>query len=141
MEERIADMVWQRRLAGMLFLIFAALALTLAAIGIYGVMAYTVSQRTREIGIRIALGASPREVLRLIVGQGARLIALGLGIGLVVALLGSRLIHSLLYGISSANPLVYVSGLALLTAVALLACWLPARRATRVDPLQALRQE
>jgi len=141
MEERIADTVWQRRLAGTLFLIFAALALALAAIGIYGVMAYTVSQRAREIGIRMALGAQPQEVSRMIVGQGAKLIALGLGIGLVVALLVSRLIHSLLYGISSADPLVYVTVLAVLTVVALLACWLPARRATRVDPLHALRQE
>ncbi len=141
METRIADTVWQRRLSGTLFLVFAALALALAAIGIYGVMSYAVSQRKREIGIRMALGAQPKDVLRMIVGQGARLIALGLGVGLVVALLGSRLIHSLLYGISSADPLVYVSVLAVLTAVALLACWLPARRATRVDPLQALRQE
>jgi len=141
METRIADTVWQRRLSGTLFLVFAALALVLAGIGIYGVMSYAVSQRKREIGIRMALGAQPKDVLRMIVGQGARLIALGLGIGLVVALLGSRLIHSLLYGISSADPLVYVSVLAVLTAVALLACWLPARRATRVDPLQALRQE
>jgi putative ABC transport system permease protein len=141
METRIADTVWQRRLSGTLFLVFAALALALAAIGIYGVMSYAVSQRKREIGIRMALGAQPKDVLRMIVGQGARLIALGLGIGFVVALIGSRLIHSLLYGISSADPLVYVSVLAVLTAVALLACWLPARRATRVDPLQALRQE
>jgi putative ABC transport system permease protein len=141
METRIADTVWQRRLSGTLFLVFAALALALAAIGIYGVMSYAVSQRKREIGIRMALGAQPKDVLRMIVGQGARLIALGLGVGLVVALLGSRLIHSLLYGISSADPLVYVSVLAVLTAVALLACWLPARRATKVDPLQALRQE
>lgn len=141
MEARIADTVWQQRLSGTLFLVFAGLALVLAAIGIYGVMSYAVSQRKREIGIRMALGAQPQDVLRMIVGQGARLIALGLGIGMVVALLGSRLIRSLLYGISSADPLVYATVLAVLTAVALLACWLPARRATRVDPLQALRQE
>jgi putative ABC transport system permease protein len=141
MEERIADTVWQRRLAGTLFLIFAALALALAAIGIYGVMAYTISQRTREIGIRMALGARPQDVLRMIAGQGAKLIGIGLGIGLIIALIGSRLIHSLLYGISSADPLVYVIVLAVLTVVSLLACWLPARRATRVDPLHALRQE
>ncbi len=141
MEERIADTVWQRRLAGTLFLVFAGLALLLAAIGIYGVMAYTVSQRTREIGIRMTLGAQPHEVSRMIVGQGARLIALGLGIGLIVALLGSRLIHNLLYGISSADPLVYVSVLAVLAAVAVLACWLPARRASQVDPMISLRAE
>jgi hypothetical protein len=141
MEERIADTVWQRRLAGTLFLIFAALALVLAAIGIYGVMAYTVGQRTREIGIRLALGAQPREVLRMIVGQGAKLIAIGLGIGLVIALAGGRVIKSLLYDISSADPLIYLLVLVVLASVALLACWLPARRATRIDPLHALRQE
>jgi putative ABC transport system permease protein len=141
MEERIADTVWQRRLAGTLFLVFAALALVLAAIGIYGVMAYTVSQRTREIGIRLALGAQPRDVLRMIVGQGAKLIAIGLGIGLLIALVGGQIIKSLLYGISSADPLIYLLVLVVLAIVALLACWLPARRATRVDPLHALRQE
>ncbi len=141
MEERIADTVWQRRLAGTLFLIFAALAIVLAAIGIYGVMAYTVSQRTREIGIRMALGAQPRDVLRMIVGQGAKLIALGLGVGLVIALVGGQIIKSLLYGISSADPLIYLFVLLVLVLVALLACWIPARRATRVDPLHALRQE
>jgi predicted permease len=141
MEERIADTVWQRRLAGTLFLIFAMLALALASVGIYGVMAFGVGQRTREIGIRMALGAQPQDVLRMIVGQGAKLIALGMSIGLIIALIGSRLIHSLLYGVSSADPLVYASVLLVLAMVALLACWLPARRATRVDPLYALRQE
>jgi putative ABC transport system permease protein len=141
MDERIADTVWQRRLAGTLFLIFAALALVLAAIGIYGVMAYTVGQRTREIGIRLALGAQPREVLRMIVGQGAKLIAIGLGIGLGIALVGGRVIKNLLYDISSADPLIYLLVLVVLASAALLACWLPARRATRIDPLHALRQE
>ncbi len=141
MDERIADTVWQRRLAGTLFLVFAALALALAGVGIYGVMAYTVGQRTREIGIRMALGASPRMVLRLIVGQGARLIALGLGIGVVIALLGGQIIKSLLYGVSSVDPLIYVVVLLVLAGVALLACWIPARRATQVDPMMALREE
>ncbi|MDX2034310.1 MAG: ABC transporter permease [Blastocatellia bacterium] len=141
MEERIADTVWQRRLAGALFLIFAALALALAAIGIYGVMAYNVSQRTREIGIRMALGAQPRDVRQMIVGQGVRLIALGLGCGLAIALVGGRIIKSLLYGVGSADPLIYTLVLAVLAIVALLACYLPARRATRIDPLHALRQE
>ncbi len=141
MEARIADTVWQRRLSGTLFLVFAGLALALAGIGIYGVMSYTVSQRTREIGIRMALGAQPRDVLLVIVGQGAKIIFLGLSIGLLVALLGGRLIKGMLYGISSADPLVYLLVAVSLAAVALLACWLPARRATKVDPLRALRQE
>jgi putative ABC transport system permease protein len=141
MEERVADTVWQRRLAGTLFLIFAALALALAGVGIYGVMSYAVGQRTREIGIRMALGAEPRAVARMIVGQGARLIALGLGLGLVVALVGGRVIESLLYGTGGADPLIYLCVSALLAFVALAACWIPARRATRIDPLDALRQE
>jgi putative ABC transport system permease protein len=113
MEARIADTVWQRRLSGTLFLVFAGLALALAAIGIYGVMSYAVSQRTREIGIRLAMGAQTRDVLKLVIGQGAKLIALGLGTGLLIAL----------------------------GAVALAACWIPARRATKVDPMIALRTE
>jgi predicted permease len=141
MEERIADTVWQRRLAGTLFLIFAVLALVLASVGIYGVMAFSVGQRTREIGIRMALGAQSQDVLRMIVGQGARLIALGIVIGLVIALAGGRVIQSLLYGINSTDPLIYLFVLVVLSGVALVACWLPARRATRIDPLLALRKE
>ena len=141
MEERIADTIWQRRLAGALFLFFAGLALALAAVGIYGVMAYMVGQRTREIGIRLSLGAEPRDVMRMIFRQGAALLGLGLAIGALAALLGGRLIESLLYGVRSADPAVYLAVSVPLALVALLACWLPARRATRIDPLQALRQE
>lgn len=141
MEERIADTIWQRRLAGTLFLVFAGLALALAAIGIYGVMAYTVGQRAREIGIRMALGAAPQDVQRMILRQGAGLIALGSFLGLLIALAGGQAIKSLLYGTSSADPATFLLVAGVLSSVALLACWLPARRATRVDPLQALRQE
>jgi putative ABC transport system permease protein len=141
MEARIADTVWQRRLSGTLFLVFAGLALALAAIGIYGVMSYAVSQRTREIGIRLALGAQTRDVLKLVIGQGAQLIGLGLGIGLFVSLAGARLISSLLYQVSAFDALIYLLVLMVLGAVALVACWIPARRATKVDPMIALRQE
>jgi putative ABC transport system permease protein len=141
MEARIADTVWQRRLSGTLFLVFAGLALALAAIGIYGVMSYAVSQRTREIGIRLAMGAQTRDVLKLVIGQGAQLIGLGLGLGLLIAMAGSRLIASLLYQVSAFDALIYLLVLMVLGAVALAACWIPARRATKVDPMIALRTE
>jgi len=141
MEARIADTVWQRRLSGTLFLVFAGLALVLAAIGIYGVMSYAVSQRTREIGIRLAMGAQTRDVLKLVIGQGAKLIGIGLGAGLLVSLIGSRLIASLLYQVSAFDILIYLATLLILAAVALLACWIPARRAAKVDPMIALRAE
>jgi putative ABC transport system permease protein len=141
MEARIADTIWQRRLSGTLFLLFAGLALALAAIGIYGVMSYAVSQRTREIGIRLAMGAQTRDVLKLVIGQGAKLIGIGLSAGLLVAVAGSRLIASLLYQVSAFDALIYLLVLLALGAVALLACWIPARRATRVDPMIALRSE
>ncbi len=118
---------------------FGALALLLAAIGIFGVMSYAVKQRTREIGIRIALGADSREIIKLIIGQGARLVGIGVGIGLLMAGLGTRLLASLLFGVSSLDPLTFVGVSALLAATAFLACYLPARRATKVDPMIALR--
>jgi putative ABC transport system permease protein len=141
MEERVADTVWQRRLSGVVFIVFSALALTLASIGIYGVMSYAVSQRTREIGVRMAMGARPFDVLKLVLGQGAKLIGIGLGTGSVIAFIAARLIISLLYQVSSADPLVYLCVAALLAAVALLACYIPARRAMKVDPMTALRGE
>jgi putative ABC transport system permease protein len=141
MEARIADTVWQRRLSGTLFLVFAGLALVLASIGIYGVMSYAVSQRTREIGIRLAMGAQPGDVLRLVVGQGAKLIAIGLGLGLIAAFVAARLITGLLYQVSAVDPITYLLVPLLLAAVALMACYIPARRATKVDPIIALRVE
>jgi putative ABC transport system permease protein len=141
METRIADTIWQRRLSGALFIAFSALALVLASVGIYGMMSYSVGQRTREIGVRMAMGASPRDVLKLVIGQGAKLIGIGLGAGLVIAFISARLITGLLYQVSSVDPLTYLFVAGLLAAVALLACYIPARRAMKVDPMTALRAE
>ena len=120
---------------------FGALALLLAAIGVFGVMSNAVTQRTREIGIRIALGASSREIIKLIVGHGALLVGIGVGIGLGVAALGTRLLARLLFGVSALDPVTFAGVTALLAATAFLACYLPARRATKVDPMVALRQD
>jgi putative ABC transport system permease protein len=124
-----------------LFTIFALLALVLGAVGIYGVISYFVAQRTREIGIRLALGARRPEVLLMVVGQCAKLALLGVGIGLVGALLLTRLMKSLLYGVASADPATYSVVAALLVIVALAASYVPALRAMRVDPVVALRHE
>ena len=124
-----------------LFGLFAALALLLAAVGIYGVMAYSVAQRTREIGIRVALGAQRGEVVRLLLGQGVRYAALGVILGVAGAFALTRLMTSLLYGVQPADPLTFVCVTLLLGCVALLACYFPARRAMRVDPIVALRSE
>jgi predicted permease len=120
---------------------FAFLALALAGLGLYGVMAYSVSQRTREIGLRMALGASSPNVLGLIVKEGARLALIGLGIGLAGALLLTRLMSSVLYGVSATDVETFVAVPLLLAAVVLLACYVPARRAVKVDPMIALRYE
>ncbi|MBS1791948.1 MAG: ABC transporter permease [Acidobacteria bacterium] len=120
---------------------FGALALLLAAVGIFGVMSNAVAQRTREIGIRIALGAEAKEIVKLIVGQGALLVGIGIGIGLGGAGLGTRLLASLLFGVSALDPWTFVGVTALLAATAFLASYLPARRATKVDPMVALRQD
>lgn len=130
-----------RRFLLLLVGLFAAAALALAAVGIYGVVAFSVTRRTQEIGIRMALGGQPSDVLRLVLGEGARMAALGIGIGVVASIAITRLMSSLLFGISATDPLTFVGVAVLLSLVALLACYIPARRATRVDPLVALRYE
>ncbi len=130
-----------RRFSMVLLSLFSGLAATLAAIGLYGVMAYTVTQRAREMGVRLALGAAAGDVLRLVVGQGMRLVAIGLGLGLVASLLLTRLIRSMLFGVSATDPVTFLLIPLLLASVTALATWLPARRATRVDPATVLREE
>jgi predicted permease len=141
MEDVISGSVAPRRFNMQLLGIFAALALALAAVGIYGVISYSVAQRTHEIGIHLALGARPTDVRRFVVRQGMRLVLIGGLIGLACALALTRLMTSLLFGVSATDPVTFVSVTALLIIVGLLACYLPARRATKVDPLVALRHE
>jgi putative ABC transport system permease protein len=141
MRQLVSASVAQRRFTLLLIAVFAAVALLMAAVGLYGVMAYSVTQRTREIGIRIALGAQGADVLRLVVRRGLRLVALGLALGMMAALALTRLMKNLLFEVSATDPLTFAGVGALLALVALLACWIPARRATRVDPMVALRVE
>ena len=141
LEQALSDSFATTRLATVLLGFFAAVALTLAAVGLYAIVAYSVSQRTRDIGIRMALGASPRDVLRLTVREGSGLAALGLATGIAVALLSAGLMRNLVYNVTTTDPTTFAATGALLAAVALLACYLPARRATRIDPAAALRCE
>jgi putative ABC transport system permease protein len=141
MEQVLGDMTAKRRFNMILFGIFAAIALILAAVGIYGVISYTVAQRTHEIGVRIALGASGGDVVKLILKQGLLLAAVGVAIGVGAGLLLTRLMESLLYGISATDPLTFVAVSAVLLLIALVSCLIPARRATRTDPMVALRYE
>ncbi len=141
MQQVVRDSISDRRLYLWLLGTFAAIALVLASAGIYGVISYAVTQRTREIGIRMALGAEAGTVLGLVVGHGAKLALLGLLLGVPAAYALTRVLRGLLYGVSATDPLTFVAVAVLLTAVALLASYLPARRATRVDPMIALRSE
>jgi macrolide transport system ATP-binding/permease protein len=139
--EQKAGALYSERLASALLALFGALALSLAIIGLYGVLSSAVTERTREMGIRLALGAQPRDLFRLIIGQGMILTLVGLVIGVVAALTLTRSIEKLLFGVKAIDPLTFAVIPLLLASVALLACWIPARRATRVDPLSALRYE
>jgi putative ABC transport system permease protein len=141
LDDALGQSISQERFSTFLVGSFSAIALVLAAVGIFGVVSYSTSQRTHEIGIRIALGAGRREILRLILGQGTKLALFGLGIGIVAAFLLTRLMSSLLYSVSATDPVTFAAVTVILLTVALTACYIPARRAMRVDPMVALRYE
>jgi len=141
MSQRIDDTLSPRRLNLVLFGLFSTLALVLAAVGLYGVVAYAAGQRTREFGIRMALGARSNSLLWLVLGQGLKLAVAGVAIGLAAALALSRLLEKLLFGVAPTDPATMIAVAMLLVFVAALACWLPARRATRIPPIEALRLE
>jgi ABC-type antimicrobial peptide transport system permease subunit len=143
MDEVVSETLSSRRFAMILLAVFACTALVLASIGMYGVISYIVGQRSRDIGIRMALGANREEVLRWVLGRGSRLALIGAGCGLLATLVPGQAIagSSLLYGVRPYDPLTFIGVTALMMAVALSACYLPARRATRIDPMKALRTE
>jgi ABC-type antimicrobial peptide transport system permease subunit len=141
MEDTIARTLLKRKFTMTLLTIFAGIAIALASIGLYGVMSYLVSQRTREMGIRMALGAQRRDVLQLVIRRGMLLTMVGVGLGLAGSFGLTRLISSLLFGVSATDIGTFGAVSSLLFVIALLACWLPARRASRVDPIVALHAE
>jgi putative ABC transport system permease protein len=141
MDDVVANSLGTRRVSMQLFVVFACAALLLAAIGIYGVMAYSVTQRTQEIGIRMALGAQRSDVLRLVIRQGMTLTLIGVIAGLAGAFVLTRVIANLLFGVGASDPATFVAISLLLTAVAFIACYLPARRAAKLDPMIALSRQ
>jgi putative ABC transport system permease protein len=141
MEEISARSIGQERFTLLLLGLFSALALLLAVAGIYGVMSYAVAQRTQEIGVRMALGAQTGAILKMVVGRGMKLVACGVALGLAASFSLTRLMSKMLFGVSAADPPTFIVITLLLTSVALLACWIPARRAMKVDPMTALRFE
>ena len=141
MDERLATSVAPRRFNLVLLASFALLAMLLASVGIYGVVSYSVSQRTHEVGVRMALGAQRRDVLKLILAQGVVLLFIGTGVGLIGAFLLTRFLASLLFGVRPTDTATFATVSLLLALVAIVACYIPARRATRVDPMVALRYE
>jgi putative ABC transport system permease protein len=141
MDERLGFATSRARFSALLLSLFAGLALVLAMLGVYAVMAYSVAQRTREIGVRLALGAAAGDVLRLVFGQGSALVVTGLVIGIAGTLAGSRALVALLFGVSGTDPFTYLAAAAVLALVAAVALYLPARRASRLDPAIALRAE
>jgi ABC-type antimicrobial peptide transport system permease subunit len=141
LRDHMAFALFPARIAGVLFSAFGAIALVLALAGLSGLIAYSVSQRTREIGVRMALGAETQDVLKLVIGEGLLLTLIGMAIGVGAAFGLTRFLSDLLYGVSAVDPLTFGVIALLLLGVALLACWLPARRATKVDPMIALRCE
>jgi ABC-type antimicrobial peptide transport system permease subunit len=139
--DRVATGLWPARFAALLLGALGVAGLAIASLGLYGAVAHAVSQRTRELGIRVALGAHVRDVMRLVVGDGMQVVGIGLVTGVVLAAIVSRLLGTFLYGVSPWDPVAFLAGPLVLALVGAAACWVPARRATRVDPVEALRSE